>query len=452
MLGLAPVLRLPASCRLLFLTRALRLLSYGAIGIVLVLYVKRLGLSDTALGLFLTVTLLGTALASLAVTAMADRVGRKRMLVMGASGMMVAGFGFACLPEGAGDGWGVGGWLGLVCMTALGVLGVISPSGYEVGPFPALEQSVISQFIPFAHRASAFAWYNLTASLSTAVGSLLAGRALAYLVDVRHIPHVDAYRLVVASYGAIAALLLVCFLCLGNDVEAHEDGAPHAAQCVAEVDEAAAGELAPLLDDGTVKKAGALELSDASRAIVFRLCCLLALDGFGAGMLSASLLAYWFHGKFGVDEAYLGSLLFVANLLAGISALVSGSISGRFGLINTMVFSHLPANMLMIMVPFMPDLFSATGLLFLRFSISQMDGVPRTAYIASIVPAHERTAVFGVTNIVRTVGSAFGPLVTGFLAERGLFDWAFVICGGVTIVYDLLMLWTFGKVKPLEER
>jgi MFS family permease len=186
---------------------------------------------------------------------------------------------------------------------------------------------------------------------------------------------------------------------------------------------------------------------------VFKLSSLFAIDAFAGGLLVQSLLAYWFHVRFGVESGVLGSIFFGANVLAGISALLAIRIANRIGLINTMVFTHIPSNILLILVPWMPTLPLAIGVLLLRFSISQMDVPTRQSYTMAVVAPDERSAASGVTTIARSVGAAISPTLTGiFLASPALINVPFFAAGAIKILYDLLLYRSFVGHKPPEER
>jgi MFS family permease len=189
-----------------------------------------------------------------------------------------------------------------------------------------------------------------------------------------------------------------------------------------------------------------------SQKVVFKLSSLFALDAFAGALVVQSMVAYWFNIKFGVQPAVLGSIFFAANILAGISALSAAWIAKRIGLINTMVYTHIPSNILLIMVPFMPTLPLAILVLLLRFSISQMDVPTRQSYTMAVVDPDERSAAMGVTSIARSVGAMFSPAITGqLLAVAGLMGAPFVIAGSLKIVYDVLIWRGFSAIKPPEE-
>jgi MFS family permease len=387
--------------RLLFLTRAARMFSYGFLSVVLVLYLAGLGFSEGRIGLLLTLTLVGDTLISLWITLHADRLGRKRMLILGAVLMVAAGVPFAL----SGD---------FTVLVLAATFGVISPSGNEVGPFLAIEQAALSQVLPVERRTGVFAWYNLAGSFATALGALAGGWTAQALQSAGLAP-VASYRVLVFAYAAVGILLAGLFARMSRAVEAP----PAAAQ------------------------AGRLGLH-ASKGVVLKLSALFSLDAFAGGFVLQSLVAYWFHQKFGVAPGLLGSIFFVANLLAGLSALYAVRLARRIGLIRTMVFTHIPSNVLLILVPLMPNLPLAIGVLLLRFSISQMDVPTRQAYTMAVVAPDERSAAAGITGIARTTGAAISPVLAGpLLAVPALAGLPFLIAGGLKLIYDLLLYRSF---------
>ena len=189
-----------------------------------------------------------------------------------------------------------------------------------------------------------------------------------------------------------------------------------------------------------------------SRRTVFQLSMLFALDAFGGGFVIQSLIAYWFHVRFGLDPAMLGTIFLFANLLAGVSALAAGRLARRIGLLNTMVFTHLPSNVLLILVPLMPDVYWAVGVLLARFSISQMDVPTRQAYTMAVVRPDERSAAAGVTGVARSVGASISPLLaTVLVGSAGCMSVPFFLAGGLKIVYDVLLYRAFSGSKPGRE-
>ena len=400
---------------LLFGTRFVRLFAYGLLSVVFVLYLAGLGLSDWRIGLLLTLTLVGDTAISLWLTITADRVGRRRTLVAGASLMVLAGLLFAV----TGNFW-------LLLLAA--VVGVISPSGGEVGPFLAVEQASLSQIVPGQRRTDVFAWYNLVGSVAMALGSLCGG-VVAQLAVGAGLAGADAYRPVVIGYATLGVLLAVMFLFLSPAAEVRPVGPGDAAE----------------------PQARSLLGLHKSRGVVFRLALLFGLDAFGGGFVMQSLLAYWLHVRFGADPASLGVVFLGANLLAGVSALAAGRLAARFGLVNTMVFTHLPSNVLLILVPLMPSLPWAVGVLLLRFSISQMDVPTRQAYTVAVVRPDERSAAAGVTGVARSVGASLSPLLSaGLMGVPALASLPFFLAGGIKIAYDLLLYRAFIAHAPAD--
>ncbi|MEK7469984.1 MAG: MFS transporter [Planctomycetota bacterium] len=399
--------RLSRDARILFATRFLRLFAYGGLATVLLLHLAAAGMSERQAGLLLTAALLGDTAISLALTTAADRFGRRKTLLAGAVLMLLAGAVFAVTAN-------------PVILLLAAIVGVISPSGSEVGPFIAVEQASLAEVSLEADRTAILSWYNLTGSVGTALGSLAAGLAVKFL-EASGLPAAEAYRSIVVAYGACGVVLGLLFLLLRRNVE----------PC-------APAPTAPLF----------LGLHK-SRAVVFRLSALFALDGFGGAFVLQAVVAYWFHVRHGVPEATLGAIFFGANLLAGLSGLVASRIAKRFGLINTMVFTHLPSNVLLILVPFMPTPALAVAVLLARFSLSQMDVPTRQAFMFSVVDADERSAAAGVTGVARTTGAALAPVFVGpLLASPALAGVPFFVAGALKIAYDLLLYRSFRRVHP----
>jgi MFS family permease len=405
--------RIPPDVALLFATRTLRLFSYGSLAVVLVLYLTALGLSGGEIGLLLALTLLGDAAISLWLTTHADRLGRRRVLAVGAVLVLAAGLVFMASPA-------------YLVLLVAATVAVISPSGNETGPFLAIEQASLAELLPASRRTGVFASYQLFGSLATAAGTL-AGGLLAQLAIRAGASDLDAYRLVIGAYAIGGAVLALLFLRLSPAVEV----APRAHA------------------DETVR--ARLGLHRSGR-VVARLSALFALDAFAGGFVTQAFLAYWFSERFGLDPAVLGVLLAGANVLAGLSALAAAPLAARFGLVRTMVFTHLPSNLLLILVPFMPTLPLAAGVLLARFAISQMDVPTRQSYTMAIVAPDERSAAAGVTGIARSLGVSASPVLAGPLYLSAALAWTpFVISGGLKIVYDLALYRAFIGLRPSED-
>jgi MFS family permease len=326
------------------------------------------------------------------------------MLLLGAGLMILAGVVFSLTGN-------------PVLLMIAGVIGVISPSGHEIGPFLSLEQAALSQLLPSEERTRAFARYNLAGSLAAAAGAL-AGGFLSQGLKHAGFSGLASYRAVIMGYAVCGVVLMVFFLFLSSAVEA---------------------------STAVPAKERVLGLH-RSKGVVMKLSALFALDAFAGGFVIQSMVAYWFHLKFGVEAGLLGGIFFVANILAGVSALLAARLASRIGLINTMVFTHIPSNVLLCLVPFMPTLALAITVLFLRFSISQMDVPTRQSYTMAVVAPDERSAASGVTTIARSVGAAISPALAGaLLAFPSLLSAPFLVAGGLKIIYDLLLYRSFRK-------
>lgn len=404
---------LTADGRLLFATRTVRLFAYGFLNAVLALYLAAAGLNDDQIGSLLSATLVGDAAISLWIALVADSLGRRRMLLVGAGLMIFAGIVFALTRY-------------IPILTLAAIIGTISPSGSEVGPFLSIEQAILPQTAPDRHRTQVLAWYNLLGSFATAAG-VLCGGLLAQGLQAAGSAPIDSYRVVVVGYALLGGSLALLFMRLSPAAEVRT--------------KAVAFRHAMRLRFGLHR----------SRRVIFRLSGLFALDAFAGGLVVQALLIYWFHVRFGADEAVLGVIFFFANIFAGLSALAAARLAARFGLINTMVWTHIPSNVLLMLVPLMPTLPLAVAVLLIRFSISQMDVPTRQSYIMAVVDPDERSAAAGVTSIARTAGSAIAPKLTGLLLGASLLNAPFFIAGALKIVYDLALFFSFRALKPPEE-
>jgi MFS family permease len=414
--GVSALPKVPRNGVLLFSTRIVRLFAYGFLSVILALYLAEVSLSETAIGTIFTLTLIGDAGISLWITTSADRIGRKRMLLLGALLMVFAGLVFAFTQN-------------VVLLAVAAIIGVISPSGNEIGPFLSIEQASLTQIVPNERRTGVFAWYSLVGSFATALGALSGGGLSQALQAAGYTP-LASYRLVVLGYAALGLVLIVLFSLLTPAVE------------VVRAQQAPEHPAAPRWRLGLYR----------SGRVVLKLSGLFALDAFAGGFVVQSLVAYWFHVRFGVDPAVLGGIFFGANVFSGLSALVAARVAARIGLINTMVWTHIPSNILLILVPLMPTLPLAITMLLARFSISQMDVPTRQSYTMAVVAPDERSAASGVTTIARSVGAAISPSLTGALLSASLLSLPFFISGGLKIVYDLIIYFNFRSLKPPEEQ
>jgi len=410
--------------RLLFTTRIARMFAYGFLSVVLLLYLAELGLTENRIGLLLTLTLVGDTIISLGITTTADRIGRKGMLIAGAVLVAFAGALFSSTAN-------------FVLLLVAATIGVISPSGSEVGPFLSIEQAALSQLIPAERRTQIFAWYNLSGSFATALGAL-GGGVLAQSLQGAGMSMLSSYRVIVIGYAAIGVVLSFMFLWLSPAAEAP----------------AARKDLASAPPHASHRKRRIYDILGLPRSggVVLKLSALFSLDAFAGAFILQSIVAYWFHIRYGVQPAALGGIFFGGNILAGISALSAGWLARRIGLINTMVFTHIPSNILLILVPLMPNLPLAIAMLLLRFSISQMDVPTRQSYTMAVVDPDERSAAGGVTSVARSAGSSLAPIFAGKLLSLSMLNTPFFLAGGLKIVYDVLLYRSFRASQAPEEK
>jgi MFS family permease len=395
----------PPSLGLLFGLRALRMGAYGLISVVLVLYLAERGLDPIQIGLVLTLTLLGDSALSLLLSIRADRWGRRRTMMAGAA-LMAAGGGLLAV---SGD---------FTVLVLAATVGVISPTGSEVGPFLAVEQACLAQLVDDRDRTRVFAWYNVVGFSATGLGALAAGWTSEALQGAGWTP-LATHQALLAAYAVAGVGLGLATLGLSPSVEPPRTEGPR-----------------PVLGLGR------------SRGTVARLSGLFAVDAFGGGFILQSWIAWWLHTRFNAGEADLGLLFLGTNLLSGISALVAVPLAKRIGLVATMVWTHLPSNLLLMLVPLMPNFALAATVLLLRHMLSQMDVPTRQSYVNAIIPPDERSAANGLTGVARQIAASLAPSVATALPAGGL---AFVLAGGIKSAYDLALWVQFRHIRPPEE-
>jgi MFS family permease len=401
-------MRLPLSRDgwLLFATCGVRSFAYGFLSVVLGLYLDAIGVTTTAIGWIFTAALAGGAVMTIVITAVADRFGRKALLLLGAVLMAIAGWVFAISND-------------PILLAVAAIFGTISPSGKEVGPFLSIEQAILPQTTRDQYRTTVFSAYNLIGSLCGALGALVVG-----LPSLFSLPQITGYRFLVWGYVICAVVTMLLFGLLSPTIEARAKTASQARMIGVQ----------------------------RSRPIVVKLAGLFALDAFAGGFIVQSIVAYWFYLRYQTDLQALGGIFFGTNLLAALSFLAAPAMARRFGLLNTMVLTHLPSNVLLILVPLMPDLELAVLMLLARNLLSQLDVPTRQSYTMAVVDADERAAAAGILSVARNVGAALAPLFTGAVLARPYLGWPFLLAGGLKIIYDLLIYYVFRHVRPPEEK
>jgi MFS family permease len=386
--------------RIVFAARALRTFLFGALSLVLALDLARRGLTPARIGLAFTLCLVEDALLTLAAGTLANRLGRRNVLVAGSLLFTGAGgvLAFAETPA----------WI-----WATLVLGVLSPGGLDAGPFAVVELALLPDTVSPDRRTRAFAWYNLVAFLPSALGALAAGAWLGAAPRLG-MPPAAAHRFLYVVYAAGGLLLAAGYMTLARRPRPTSEAAR------------------PSLH--------------RSRRVVVQLSGLQALDALAGGFIVQGLLVYWFHLRFGLGAELLGTLFFGTNLLSALSFLVAARVAERVGLLNTMVFSHLPSNVLLLLVPLAPSFPLAAGLLLLRHLLSQMDVPTRQAYTMALVDADERPAAAGFTTAARGLAQAVAPALSGFAMATAATGLPFFLAGGLKIVYDLALYVRFRGV------
>ncbi len=402
---LGPLNNLSRDGWLLFATCGVRSFAYGFLSVILGLYLDAIGLSATAIGWIFTAALTGGAVMTIVITAVADSLGRKSLLILGAVLMAMAGSVFAVNTN-------------PLVLIAAAIFGTISPSGKEVGPFLSIEQAVLPQTIDDRRRTMIFAAYNLVGSIAGAVGALAVG-----LPALFSLSPISGYRFLVWGYVTCAIVMIILFCFLTPSIEVN----------------------APT--DSQTSKIG----MQRSRGIVAKLAGLFALDAFAGGFIVQSIVAYWFYLRYQTDLNALGGIFFGTNILAAVSFLAAPAIARRIGLLNTMVFTHLPSNFLLLLVPLMPNLKLAVVTLLARNLFSQLDVPTRQSYTMAVVDPDERAAAAGILSVARNAGAAIAPVFTGAVLATPSLGLPFLLAGGLKIVYDLWIFTVFRRVKPPEE-
>ena len=345
------------------------------------------------------------------------------------------------------------------------VLGVISATGSDFGPFRAIEESTLSHLTGPKTRADVLAWYVTTASLGSAIGTEVSGRIVEGLRRREGWTLVDAYHAVFWVYSAVGLLncglsLLLSGKCDGVGeviVERKEIGnGGEEAEAEAEIllddmdsdeNEESATPRSPVPAPKPKKKSRFAQISKETRAVMYKLWFLLIVDSLADGMVGYSLTVYYMDQKFRLAKSTLGDITSVSYILSSISTIFAAPLARHLGIINTMVFTHLPSSTAVLLFPFPNSVFFTVALFFLRTGLNNMDQAPRSAFIAAVVKPEERTAVMGITSMLRTLAATAGPFVTGLLAGQKRFWIAFVAAGCLRIAYDFGLWGMFVNMR-----
>lgn len=411
--------------RLLWVSVFLRMASFGLTNQVLTLYLKELGITGDQIGLFMTLTLVGDAAISYLLTWYADRIGRRRVMILGTIMMLVAGWIFA-------------NYLSYYILLAAAVFGVISPLGDETGPFKSTEEACIAHLTPHNHRPEVYAFHGLFATAGAALGSIASG----YLVDYLHLDRghsLDfAYRAVFLLYMYFGIAKLVTMLMLTNKCEINYQGSNERQPLIqSEEDERAASE-------------GPAELGPAfsatTKRYLPRLLIIFMLDSFGYGFMPQAWVVYYLKVTFEVLAKALGTLFFVTNAVDLVSSLPSAYLAKAIGPVKAILSTQAPAAMLYIGTAFTNQFDWACVILVAHYTLATMDVVPRQVLLTLLMPLNELTRVMGIVNIGKTFARCIGPLFTGRLADSGRLRWGFLINGLCILMADLIMGLCFGGI------
>lgn len=443
-----------------FIARSVRMFSYGAIAVIFLIYLKAEFPPQDIMGILCGI-LLGDLIVSLALTSNADKYGRRLFLIIASALFSLLGitFYFTSNP---------------ILVALAGVIGIVSPAAGEIGPFISIEQAILSDIINARKKVeqqqpqqtsadgtrvatvslvpltNLIAWYQVFGSIWSAAGALICGFTIHGLTTSDlGITERGSFRIVYLAYAVVGAILAVCYLILPDTVERPKAKPAAAPTAVTSVNTPAA-EVAP--EDRFLCNALSIVglKRPSTQRTVISISMLFSLDAFAGGLVIQSYFSWWFHDRWGFDPRWLGFVIMGINVIAGFSGLLAGRLVNKFGALNTMVFTHFPSNIVMMLVVAMPNGWSAVIMLLLRYTISQMDVPARQAYVAAVVPSDERAAGNGLTNSIRSLGVALSSLVLIPCIASSNPWWRaapFLISGGLKCIYDVLVYITFPKVK-----
>lgn len=387
-----------------------RAATVSLVGVTLAIHLAGMGVSATRIGLLIGVGLAGSSLATVVVGLRADAWGRRRVLVALA---LLSATGYLALASGVAG----------LALVPWAFAGMLNGMGRDRGAASALEQAMLPATVPDDRRTWALAWYNLVLDAGHAAGAL-AATLPTVLARVASLPPGTAHQ----------ATFLLCAVAMAISVW------PYAALTAAvevPADPSTSGERAPL--------------DPASRRVVTRLALLFGLDSIGGGFLSSALIAYWFFRQYGIPEAHLALLFFAARVLNALSHVAAAWLARRIGLLNTMVWTHLPSSLLLMAAPASPSGMLAAALFLAREALVEMDVPTRQSYVMAVVKPSERTLASGVTNVTRNIAWAVGPSVAGVVMQHVALAGPLVVGGSLKIGYDLLLYRAFRHVRPPEE-
>ncbi len=390
--------------KLILVEKSVRTVPYGFLGVLFAVYMAQLGFGAVLIGVVLTVTVFSSALYTFSVSFVADRFGRRRTLIFFALMDFVAGSVLFLSSE-----W----WAPVFA----GIVGNMTVGAGEVGPFLSLEQAIIPKTCDAKHRTLAFSWYNLVGYGSSSIGALIAGLPQYFGSGP------SAYRPLFAAYLASGLVGSLIYAKLSKNTEVESNRTQMKRQI----------------------------LSEKSKPIVQKLSAIFAVDAFGGGFIGTSILSYYFYERFALQYTSLGLIFSATQIVTAISFLASERIARRIGLVNTMVFTHIPSNIFLTAIPFAPSALGAVLLLLCRHSLSQMDVPARQSYVMAVVDEADRTPAAGFTNVSRSVAQSVSPSLAGYAIANLWIGSPIAIAGSLKLAYDFLFYGNFRKIKPPEE-
>jgi MFS family permease len=398
--------------KLLLSARILRTFGYGFLSVVIAIYLRLLGFDDIQIGLLLGSTLVNSVIFTIFASFYADRIGRRNVLVIYASLMCISGLIFTFTDN-------------YFLLVLAAFIGTINVTGSETGAFLTIEQTILPQTISDKKKMNTiFAWYNMVGTFAMSAGIIVSGLPSLLQEQYLGMNHIESFKILFMVYSILGLVVMIIYFMISKEIEINRN----------------------------LNKSVRHTLSPRSKKIVGKLSVLFAVDSFAGGFVIQSVVSLWFFTRFGADLIMLSYIFSAAGILTALSYMAAAKIADRVGLVNTMVFTHIPSNILLILVAFAPSLQLAMILYLVRMGLSQMDVPTRQSYFVSVVNEDERTAASGLTNVSRNISQAVSPSLIGYVFQSFLaLSGPFVLGGVIKIIYDLALYFNFRNIKSRDE-
>ena len=399
--------------KLLLSARIVRAFSYGFLSIVLAIYLKSIGFNEILIGVILSTTLLNSIIFTMFASFYADRFGRRKILILYAVLMAISGMIFLVTDN-------------YIALIIAALIGTVNVTGSETSAFLSIEQASLPKTVKdIKKRNTSFGFYNMVGMFAMSVGVLLSGfpQILQHSLGFSQI---ESFKPLFTIYAVAGMISAVIYYFLSREIELHTNT--------------------------NSKSTTRVNLSPTSKKIVWKLSALFSVDSFAGGFVIQSIVSFWFFTKFNVSLTDLALVFSIAGVLTAFSFMLATRLADRIGLINTMVFTHIPANILTILVAFAPTFPIALGFYLGRMTLSQMDVPTRQSYIASVVSEDERIVAAGITNTSRNVTQSISPSIAGVIIHSLWLSAPFVVGGLLKIAYDIGLYVNFRKIKPIQEK